>query len=48
MTTVDPDTLRLDAGVLRDIVRRFENKLALNAEVIPRGAIRLDDHVALL
>ena len=34
MTTIDPDTLRLDPQVLRDIVRRFDNKLALNAEVI--------------
>lgn len=48
MTTIDPDTLRLDAGVLRDIVHRFENKLALNAEVIHEAPIRLGDHVELL
>ena len=48
MTTIDPDTLRLDADVLRDIVRRFENKLALNAEVIREGPIRVNDPVALL
>jgi uncharacterized protein len=48
MTTIDPDTLRLDAEVLRDIVRRFENKLALNAEVVRGGAIRVGDAVELL
>src|SRR6188768_3339338 len=29
MTTVDPDTLQVDPEVLRDIVRRFDGKLAL-------------------
>lgn len=48
MTTIDPDTLRLDADVLRDIVRRFENKLALNAEVIRGGELRVNDRVVLL
>lgn len=48
MTTVDPETLRRDPGVLRDIVRRFENKLALNAEVMRGGTIRVGDSVALL
>ena len=43
MTTIDPDTLRLDSGVLRDIVDRFENKLALNAEVTHGGTIRVGD-----
>ncbi len=43
MTTIDPDTLRLDPGVLRDIVDRFENKLALNAEVTRGGTIRVGD-----
>jgi len=43
MTTIDPDTLRLDQGVLRDIVRRFENKLALNAETVCGGTIRVGD-----
>ena len=28
MTTVDPDTLQVDPGVLRDIVRRFDSRLA--------------------
>ena len=48
MTTIDPDTLRLDPEVLRDIVRRFENKLALNAEVVCGGTIRVGDSVELL
>ena len=34
MTTIDPDTLEVNPAVLRDIVRRFDNRLALNAEVI--------------
>jgi len=48
MTTIDPETLRLDAEVMRDIVRRFGNKLALNAEVICGGPIRVNDPVAIL
>jgi MOSC domain-containing protein len=48
MTTIDPDTLRLDPEVLRDIVRRFENKLALNAEIVCGGTIRVGDSVDLL
>ena len=48
MTTVDPDTLEVDPGVLRDIVKRFGNRLALNAEVLRPGAIRVGDPVRLL
>jgi uncharacterized protein len=48
MTTIDPDTLRVDADVLRDIVRRFGNKLALNAEVIRGGPIHVNMPAALL
>ena len=48
MTTIDPDTLRLEPEVLRDIVRRFENKLALNAEIVCGGTIRVGDSVELL
>ena len=48
MTTIDPDTLRLDPEVLRDIVRRFGNKLALNAEIVCGGTIRVGDSVELL
>jgi uncharacterized protein YcbX len=48
MTTVDPDTLEVDPGVLRDIVKRFGNRLALNAEVLRLGTIRVGDPVRLL
>jgi uncharacterized protein YcbX len=48
MTTVDPDTLEVDPGVLRDIVKRFGNRLALNAEVVRAGRINVGDPVRLL
>jgi MOSC domain-containing protein len=48
MTTVDPDTLQVDPDVLRDIVRRFGGKLALNAEVVRAGTIRIGDPVRLV
>jgi uncharacterized protein YcbX len=48
MTTIDPDTLEIDPGVLRDIVRRFDNKLALNAEVVRAGTVRVGDPVTLV
>ena len=48
MTTIDPDTLEVDPGVLRDIVRRFDNKLALNAEVVRAGTVRVGDPVTLV
>jgi uncharacterized protein YcbX len=47
MTTIDPDTLQVDPGVMRDIVRRFDNKLALNADVVRGGTIRVGDSVVL-
>jgi len=47
MTTVDPDTLEVDAGVLRDIVRRFGNRLALNADIVRPGTVRVGDPVTL-
>ena len=47
MTTVDPDTLAVDPGVLKDIGRRFGGRLALNAEVIRPGAVALGDEVRL-
>lgn len=47
MTTVDPDTLDRDPEVLRDIVRRFGGRLALNASVLQGGTIRLGDSVTL-
>ena len=48
MTTIDPDTLEVDPAVLRDIVRRFDNRLALNAEVTRPGTIRVGDPVRLV
>ena len=48
MTTIDPDTLQVSPDVLRDIVRRFGNKLAVNAEVMREGTIRVGDPVALV
>jgi MOSC domain-containing protein len=48
MTTIDPDTLQVDPGVLRDIVRRFDNRLALNADVVHPGTIRVGDRVTLV
>jgi hypothetical protein len=48
MTTVDPDTLEVDRGVLRDIIDRFDGKLALNADVLVPGTIRVGDPVSLV
>jgi uncharacterized protein YcbX len=48
MTTFDPDTLEQDRGVLRDIARRFEGKLALNCWVITGGKVCLGDQVELV
>jgi uncharacterized protein YcbX len=48
MTTVDPDTLEIDPGVLKDIVRRFGGRLALNADVKHAGTIRIGDPVRLV
>jgi uncharacterized protein YcbX len=48
MTTVDPDTLDVDREVLNDIIRRFDGKLALNADVIKPGTISLGDPVHLV
>ena len=48
MTTVDPDTLQQDPRVLNDIVKRFDGRLALNADVIQGGTIRTGMAVDLL
>ena len=48
MTTIDPDTLEVNPAVLRDIVQRFGNRLALNAEVMRPGTIRVGDRVRLV
>ena len=47
MTTFDPDTLEHDPTVLRDIVKRFGGKLALNCEVITGGFIETGQEVKL-
>jgi uncharacterized protein YcbX len=47
MTTVDPDTLARDPEVLRDIGRRFGGRLALNADILRGGVIRVGDAVTL-
>jgi uncharacterized protein YcbX len=43
MTTVDPDTLDVDPEVLQDILRRFNGRLALNAEVLQGGSIAVGE-----
>jgi len=48
MTTVDPDTLAVDRAVLKDIITRFDGKLALNADVLRPGTIRVGDPVQLV
>ena len=48
MTTVDPDTLERDPGVLKDIGRRFGGRLALNAGVLAAGSINVGDPVELI
>ncbi len=48
MTTVDPDTLDRDSEVLKDIVRRFRGRLALNAAVVKPGVIHVGDAVQLI
>jgi uncharacterized protein YcbX len=48
MTTVDPDTLDVNPNVLRDIVRRFDGRLALDADVLSPGMIRVGDPVRLV
>jgi MOSC domain-containing protein len=47
MTTVDPDTLERDPEVLKDIVRRFGGRLALDADVVRGGTVRIGDDVLL-
>jgi uncharacterized protein YcbX len=48
MTTFDPDTQVQDANVLRDIVRRFDGRLCLNASVVVPARVAVGDPVALL
>jgi len=48
MTTFDPDTLSHDPDVLRDIVKRFGGRLALNCDVIEGGNLRVNQDVELI
>lgn len=48
MTTVDPDTLERDSGVLRRIVQEFGGRMALDARVVRGGPLRVGDEVELL
>ncbi len=47
MTTFDPDSLVHDPNVLRDIVKRFDGKLALNCDVIRGGRIEVNQPVEI-
>ena len=47
MTTYDPDTADQDNQVLRDIVRRFDGRLCLNAFVTRQGCVREGDPVGI-
>jgi uncharacterized protein len=47
MTTVDPDTLERDPSVLTDIGRRFGGRLALDADVLRGGTVRIGDDAVL-
>jgi len=48
MTSFDPDTLVQDAGISRDIYRRFGGQLALNCFVLEGGEIAVGDEAALV
>jgi uncharacterized protein len=48
MTTFDPETLAHDPNVLRDIVKRFGGRLALNCDVLEGGVVRVGQEVELL
>lgn len=47
MTTFDPGTLAHDPNVLRDIVKRFGGKLALNCDVARGGEIQVGQEAAI-
>jgi uncharacterized protein YcbX len=47
MTTYDPDTVEQDIDVLREIVRRFDGRLCLNAHVLRDGCVRVGDPVEI-
>lgn len=47
MTTYDPDTVEQDSDVLREIVRRFDGRLCVNARVVRDGCVRVGDPVEI-
>ena len=48
MTTYDPDATEQDPDVLRDIVRRFDGRLCLNAAVTRAGRVEVGNSVELI
>jgi len=48
MTTIDPDTLEVDAGVLRRINDEFDTRMGVLCEVATAGELRVGDPVELL
>jgi uncharacterized protein len=48
MTTFDPDTLAHDPNVLRDIVKRFAGRLALNGDVVRGGEIEVNQEIKIV
>ncbi len=48
MTTYDPDTLKQDLQILKDIVQRFGGKIALDCFVVQGGEVRVGDEVEIL
>jgi uncharacterized protein len=48
MTTFDPDTLKQDTRVLKEIVQKFGGKLALNCFVMHGGKLHIGDTVNFL
>ena len=48
MTTFDPDTLKQDPDVLRQIQRRFGGSLALDSFVVRGGRLRVGDRVEVV
>jgi uncharacterized protein YcbX len=48
MTTYDPDTQVQDLSVLKRIVSEFGGRMALDCDVVERGAIAVGDRVELV
>jgi len=47
MTTYNPDTQQQDPTVLKDIMKRFGGKLALNCDVVNGGVIEVGQEVMI-